>query len=153
MKSLLHFLTIRILLGSMVLVSCMVLSLTPVTAQVWYPPYVYGNALPNYGLLGGGIDPLFGGYYSSPFSPMNSTLQYYCSMSPYNVNYYLSQINAVYNYLNYALHFYELASQTPLLYLQDLTADYIGANLYNYAGNIGVSPQESIIYFIQENVL
>ncbi|MCL6582369.1 MAG: hypothetical protein K6U11_01905 [bacterium] len=118
-----------------------------------YLPAAGWSALAAYGAyrpLVGGIDPLYGSYYGSPFF---STLPYYSSTNPYNIYHSLMEICALYDYLNYALHFYELASQTPFLYLYDQTADYIGANLYNYARNIGVSPQESIIYFIWENFL
>ncbi|MEW6381749.1 MAG: hypothetical protein AB1611_19400 [bacterium] len=136
------------------------LFITSVAAQGLYLPGLYGNylsgwnSLPYYGNFSpfsGGINSLYGGYYGSPF--FSTSLPYYSTMSPYNMYYPLMQICALYDYLNYALHFYELASQTPFLYMYDQTADYIGANLYNYASNIGVTPQESIIYFIQENFL
>jgi hypothetical protein len=167
LKPVLQFLAIKALAGVLVTIS---LSFTSAMAQGFYSPILYGNyslygsslpypggnSLSYYGSLGGltgGIDPLFGGYYGSPLSPMSPNVPYYSSMSPCNRYYPMMQIYAAYDYLNYALHFYELASQTPMLYLYDQSADYIGANLYNYAANIGVSPQESILYFIKDNFL
>jgi hypothetical protein len=58
-----------------------------------------------------------------------------------------------YQYLSYAYQFYQIARTTPLFYLNDITADYIGSSLYSYATNLNLSPQEAIISFIQQNLL
>jgi len=212
LKSLLQSLAVKVLCVSLVCgigISGYLLYSSSVAAQGLYPYSLYGNYLPGGSLLGGnllgdlscygslygslaggGINPLLGGYYGSPFSSGTAYSPYYSSlmnsnsfvmnpyspltdpysslmnpyssvmnpyspiMNPYNSSYpMMQQVYALYDYLNYSLQFYQLASKTPFLYMQDQTADYIGANLMNYAGNIGVSPQESILYFIRDNVL
>ena len=144
MKSFIQLMVINALVSVLLVCSFF----TPVKAQYWYSPLCPGNSLFTYGYAyPGGIDPLFfgslygGDYYGSLFSPVN----YY--------NPLLTQIMEIYNYLDYCLHFYEIARQTPFFYLYDQNADYIGANLYNYSQNLGVPPQVAIIYFIQENFL
>jgi len=139
MKSFIQLMVINALVSVLLVCSFF----TPVKAQL-YP----GNSLLTYGYAyPGGIDPLLfgspygGGYYGSLFSPVNC------------YNPLLTQIMDIYNYLDYCLHFYAIARQTPFFYLYDQNADYIGANLYNYSQNLGVPPQVAIIYFIQENFL
>lgn len=58
-----------------------------------------------------------------------------------------------YQYLSYAYQFYQIARSTPMFYLNDMVADYIGSSLYSYATNYNLSPQEAIISFIQQNLL
>ena len=134
----------------------------------------YQNTIMNYALSG---NPLWG--FNNPymsylgnynFSPQMSM---YLGLNPYSYSMYqlpqqglipqqglnipshstMLEIVSVYNYLVYALQFYENAQNTPYLYQQDLEADYIGALMYSYAHNIGVSPEEAILYFIRENYL
>lgn len=140
----------------------------------------YQNTIMNYALSG---NPLWGfnnpymGYLANyNFSPQMSM---YMGLSPYYSMYQLPQtmyqvpqatqlpqqnlnlpsynsmleIVSVYNYLNYALKFYEVARVTPSLYQQDFEADYIGALMYSYANNLGVSPEKAVLYFIRENYL
>ena len=112
---------------------------------------LYGSSLLGGSLLGMGLygglygSSLLGGLYGGGGSLLGMGL--YGSSNPY------SQILQAYNYLSYCLQFYEIARQTPFFYMQDQTADYIGANLYNYAIHLDVTPQEAILYYIQENIL
>jgi len=110
---------------------------------------LYGGLYGGYGgsLLGGSLygSSLIGGLYGGGSSLLGMGL--YGSSNPY------SQIMQAYNYLSYCLQFYEIARQTPFYYMQDQTADYIGANLYNYAIHLDVTPQEAILYYIQKNIL
>ena len=117
-----------------------------VTAQNRYSPIIYGYFGEINPLIGGGSF-LGGNYYNPLFSPLS------LYTSPYYYSLLLRQVYEIYSYLNYCLRFYEIARQTPFFYLYDQVADYIGANLYNYARKLGVSPQEAIIYFIRENFL
>ncbi|MCL6583364.1 MAG: hypothetical protein K6U11_06950 [bacterium] len=83
-----------------------------------------------------------GGYYgSNPMVPFSygSGLQT------------LMEVLNTYAYLQYAIQFYEIARNVPLLYLRDIQADHIGAMMYSYADSLGVSPQEAVVYFIREN--
>ncbi|MEW5801852.1 MAG: hypothetical protein AB1847_07065 [bacterium] len=166
MKSLMQSIVARALAGLLAGGIIVSVYFTLAQAQGIYSPYLYGNYpfsglfLPYYSSWAGftGLNfanPFLGGYYGngSLFSPLSAYAPSYSALNSYTFYNPIMQLNEMYNYLNYALHFYELASQTPFLYIYDQTADYIGANLYNYAANIGVSPQESIIYFIMDNFL
>jgi hypothetical protein len=126
---------------------------SPFSAGTAYSPY-YSSLMNSNSFVMNPYSPLTD-TYSSLMNPYSSIMNPYSSITnPYN-SYcpMMQQVYALYDYLNYSLQFYQLASKTPFLYMQDQTADYIGANLMNYAGNIGVSPQESILYFIRDNVL
>lgn len=58
-----------------------------------------------------------------------------------------------YNYLTYAYQFYQIARTTPMFYMNDIVADYIGSSLYSYISQNNFTPQEAIINFIQQNLL
>lgn len=60
------------------------------------------------------------------------------------------ELITAYDYLNYAVNFYGIARQIPLLYLRDIQADQIGALLYSYADTQEVSLQDAIYYFIRQ---
>ncbi|MGA1876131.1 MAG: hypothetical protein ACMUIA_11040, partial [bacterium] len=94
-----------------------------------------------YGLWGG-FNPYF--TFSGGISPLLLSQGYY---SP------VMEILATYNYLQYAVGFYEIARNVPLLYMRDIQADQIGALMYSYADSLGISPQEAIGYFIQQQLL
>jgi hypothetical protein len=58
-----------------------------------------------------------------------------------------------YQYLTYAYNFYLTARSTPMFYMNDLVADYIGSSLYSYINNYDLAPQEAILGFIQQYLL
>lgn len=85
-----------------------------------------------------------GGYFGS--SSLMSPFSYGNSFQP------LMEAYNTYNYLQYAIQFYEIAREVPLLYLQDTQADHLGALMCTYAKSLGLSPQEAALYFIRENL-
>jgi hypothetical protein len=123
-------------------------------------PWSFGTtSITNYGTY-----PFFGGYTNSPLSYYGNILL--GGMYPgLGTSAYLPGVGAdlgysnifqalqYYQYLSYAYQFYQMARVTPMFYLNDIVADYIGSSLYSYATNYNLSPQEAIISFIQQNLL
>ncbi|MEW6379358.1 MAG: hypothetical protein AB1611_07100 [bacterium] len=110
---------------------------------------------PHAGLGWGGMNPFSGSLTSwSPWYGGGYFGNGLSLMSPFSYgNGYQTLMEAfnTYNYLQYAIQFYEIAREVPLLYLQDTQADHLGALMYSYADKLGVSPQEAVLYFIREN--
>lgn len=146
---------------------------TPVSAQIsfYQQPYFGTTSTTNYGISPfslGGISPYGINYsYSSLYYPYGySSLNYpYASgYSPYmgtsglypglggSMTDYANLMMAMqyYQYLNYAYNFYQIAKVTPMFYMRDFTADYIGSALYSYIQNSGLTQQEGILSFIQQ---
>lgn len=130
-------------------------------------PWSFGTtSVTNYGTY-----PYFGGYTNSPYLYYGNILLgglgglgggYYPGLGTSG---YLPGVGAdlgysniftalqYYQYLSYAYQFYQIARSTPMFYLNDVVADYIGSSLYSYATNYNLSPQDAIISFIQQNLL
>lgn len=123
-------------------------------------PWSFGTtSVTNYGTY-----PYFGGYPNSPLAyygnillgglyPGLGTSGYLPGVGTDLGYSNIFQALQYYQYLSYAYQFYQIARTTPLFYLRDITADYIGSSLYSYATNYDLSPQEAIISFIQQNLL
>ena len=148
-------------------------SFSPVSAQystkgMTYPWYFGTTSVMNYGAFPYVMDyaskfqPYFGttfvgsgpaigdvGYLSSVRLHPDAAVMYVAD--PYIVN--LMQALQYYQYLSYAYQFYQIARTTPMFYLQDIVADYIGSSLYSYANQYNLSPEAAIISFIQQNLL
>lgn len=144
----------------MLIAALIFLSFTPLSAQINLFPWSFGTTsvntygaypfsgnylsslLPYYGYgLFGGLNPGLGGTgYPSGISPASGFLNIMKAMQ-------------YYQYLNYAYQFYMVARSTPMFYMYDITADYIGSSLYSFAQKNSLSPQEAIITFIQQNLL
>ncbi|MGA1839731.1 MAG: hypothetical protein ACMUIU_03815 [bacterium] len=123
-------------------------------------PWSFGTtSITNYGTY-----PYFGSYTNSPYLYYGNILLggYYPGSG---ISGYLPGVGAdlgysnifkalqYYQYLSYAYQFYMIARSTPMFYMNDIVADYIGSSLYSYANNYNLSPQEAIISFIQQNLL
>ncbi len=143
-----------------------VISTSPISAQFGYYPSSFGTT----SLTGLGISP----YSIMGISPYGLSYNYFPSLLPYYAGYsplmgtlgylpgvgnnipdFINQIKMMqyYQYLSYAYQFYQIARSTPMFYLRDITADYIGSALYSYVQNSGLGTQEAIINFIQQNLL
>ncbi|MGA1869112.1 MAG: hypothetical protein ACMUJM_11280 [bacterium] len=105
---------------------------------------LYGGGL--YGSLYGGSYGLYGGLYGGSYGNVYGGMY-----NPYDNS--VNEALAVYNYLQYAIKFYDVARVTPGLYQQDFTADYIGALMASYAHNLNLTPEEAIVYFVGQNYL
>ncbi|MGA1843468.1 MAG: hypothetical protein ACMUIS_02770 [bacterium] len=96
-------------------------------------PYLgntFGGGIPSLG----GFSPFWGAGIGSGYLDLMKTIQYY-------------------QYLMYAYNFYLVARSTPMFYMNDLVADYIGSSLYSYINNPGLSQQQAILGFIQQYLL
>ncbi|MDQ1276392.1 MAG: hypothetical protein QG610_1970 [Euryarchaeota archaeon] len=167
----------KYLLMAMVMV-CILEGLLPVHAGAqisplpgYYNYYNYYNSPVPFQYYGANY-PLIGNPYSNPYAGwgmMNLYSNPLTALSPWGSGYlgnsfnspyslqneiqsYMELINT-YNYLQYAIKFYETARNVPLLYLQDVQADQIGALIYTYADSLGVSPDEAALNYIKQNFL
>ena len=104
-----------------------------------YGSSLYGGGLYGSNLYGGGmLGSMYGGMYGGMLGGLNNNQ---------------GEALQVYNYLQYALNFYNMAKVTPGLYQQDFEADYIGAVMASYAINLNLTPEEAIVYFVGQNYL
>ena len=162
----------------LILSLCLSILITPLYAQYSTYPYTFGTtSIANYGsypytfgttsISNYGSYPLYsgytnsiypyfsggllgGGYYGSLYGNYGGYGYYGGGLSPYNE---LMKIIQYYQYLTYAYQFYMVARQTPMFYQRDIVADYIGSALYSFVDKSGLSPEQAIISFIQQNLL
>jgi len=130
-----------------------------ITSPLDVYPWSYGITSPiSYGTnpFYSGISPMLSPYLGNTFTGGIPAL---AGLSPFSNAWvgsgYLDLMKTIqyYQYLMYAYNFYLIARSTPMFYMNDLVADYIGSSLYSYANNYELSPQEAIIGFIQQHLL
>ena len=122
-------------------------------------PWSFGTtSLTSYGTYPfySGISPMLSPYLGNTFFGGIPSLGSLSPLSSVRVGPgYLDLMKTIqyYQYLMYAYNFYLVARSTPMFYMNDLVADYIGSSLYSYATNYELAPQEAILGFIQQYLL
>lgn len=120
----------------------------PYYSNPYYSSTYYGNPSAGWGMMNPYASPLTGlsGWGTGNYgNSMMSPFSWQSEMQP------LLEALAAYNYLQYSIKFYETARDVPMLYLQDIQADQLGALMYSYAKYLEVSPEEAALCFIQQN--